>query len=106
MGDHSKSAVYSELLEYFEQHGVSLGENGVSYMALSQAAAVGFLALLRRHSVQPLGFDIWRHTIHGYSMDSLAGWASGSPAPAAHQEALAALASTDLGPRDVVSFQY
>jgi len=106
MGDHSKSAVYTELLSYFEQHGVSLGESGVSYRGLPHRAALEFLSLLSRFNVRPLGFDVWRHTPRGYSMDSLAGWASASHAPGAHKEALAALASIQLAPGDVISFQY
>ena len=60
MGDRSKSAVYSELPNVFEQHGGSLAGSGVSYRGLPQAAAQEFPALLSCHEVRPLGFDVWR----------------------------------------------
>ena len=105
MGDRSKSAIYTELLAFMEQHGVSLGDAGVSYRGLDQDAALEFLALLARHNVVPLGLDVWRHTPRGYSMESLAGWACSSSGTA-HKEAHGVVAAARLGPRDVVSFQY
>ena len=106
MVDRSKSAVYTELLDFIEQHGVSLRDAGVNYCGLYQNAALEFLSLLASRHVVPLGLDVWRHTPRGYSMESLAGWACSSPTSAAHQEAHAVIAAARLGPRDVVSFQY
>ena len=107
MGDRFKSVVYIELLEFFEKHGVSLAECGVGYRGLPEPFARQFLSLLASRNIRPLGLDVWRHRATGYSMDSLAGWASVSAAPgSAHQEALEVLATAELQANDVVSFQF
>src|SRR3546814_868966 len=107
MGNRSHSELYTRLLAFLEQRGLSLESEGCAERGLSHANAVEFLELLQRHSVPVLGFDVWRRNGTRYSIDHAAIWYSPSPGAATDcNAALTALKRAAPGPDDAVTIQF
>ena len=107
MGDRSQSRIYTELLNFLERSGISLKQAGSSEFGLAEQKALEFLQLLASNNVRPLGIEVWRSTAKGYTIDSLAGWASSTREPnGAPREAVEAIAAAHLAPLDAVTIQF
>jgi len=107
MGDRSHSQLYTELLAFLQQHGLSLESEGFAETGLHEADLWDFLALLERRSVPLLGFDVWRRRGSRLAVDHAFAWAA--PALSAQENYATArklLHAAVLHHEDVVVVQF
>jgi hypothetical protein len=74
MGDKSKIALYSTLLDFLQKRGIDLNAFGSRERGLRSGDAIMFVEMLASNQVRILGVEPWRKTIRGYSVDSLGVW--------------------------------
>ena len=107
MGDRSHVNLYTMLLNFLEQHGCSLAEDGSAERGLNFTDALAFVELLQVNRVPLLGVELWRSHGGVLEQDLSEIWYSEGAADADHySDAKGYFNRIKTGSGDVFAIQF